>query len=205
MDHISRILLLAQVLQIIAGSEISLVAQNGPLYFYTVGFPQDYHSDTNETWRIRAFTDEYVVNAQVIATNIEGSLPTCQWDNATFFDGDSIYSTRLGYFCGYERPWYTSSGQYMTVRFVSDSSIQRMGFKVKYWCNPKTGFGISSLVLSETEFKKTGAILGMITIFGLFAALAVTCYNKIGPRSAWVHRTLLSNKMKCNKVGVAPM
>ena len=48
------------------------------------------------------------------------------------FSGYDDLSTRLGKFCGDHSESFWSSGIYMYVRFVSDSSTQYRGFRLAY-------------------------------------------------------------------------
>lgn len=54
------------------------------------------------------------------------------------YDGDSIHYPLIGTFCGNSIPAYVvSAGNFLTVRFVSDGSIERAGFNATYRSVPR--------------------------------------------------------------------
>lgn len=53
------------------------------------------------------------------------------------FDGDNINFPLVGTFCGDFIPsYFVSSGNLLTIHFVTDSSVQRQGFNATYRAVP---------------------------------------------------------------------
>ena len=62
------------------------------------------------------------------------------------YDGDSLREPLLGKFCGNTKPrTITSSSDMLFVRFITDSSIERLGFSANY------STGINSLILQSKK------------------------------------------------------
>ncbi|XP_068094350.1 cubilin [Hyperolius riggenbachi] len=58
---------------------------------------------------------------------------TCRYDFLQIYDGSSRNSSLQGIYCGSDRPAnFTSTGNFLTVWFFSDSSVEREGFNVTY-------------------------------------------------------------------------
>ena len=57
----------------------------------------------------------------------------CQYDFVQLRDGGTSNSPLLGQHCGTTRPnSHRTTGHVLYVRFRSDSSVQRVGFKLRY-------------------------------------------------------------------------
>lgn len=53
------------------------------------------------------------------------------------YDGDNINFPLVGRFCGNSIPaYFVSSGNFLTIHFVTDSSVQRQGFNATYRAVP---------------------------------------------------------------------
>lgn len=53
------------------------------------------------------------------------------------FDGDNIHFPLVGTFCGTSMPsYFISTGNILTVHFITDSSVQRRGFNASYSAVP---------------------------------------------------------------------
>lgn len=53
------------------------------------------------------------------------------------FDGDNVHFPLVGTFCGTSIPsYFVSSGNLLTIHFVTDSSVQRQGFNASYSAVP---------------------------------------------------------------------
>ncbi|KAM3593822.1 uncharacterized protein V6R79_022582 [Siganus canaliculatus] len=62
---------------------------------------------------------------------------TCRYDYIKVFDGDNVNFPLVGTFCGRSIPsYFVSSGNLLTIHFVTDSSVQRRGFNATYRAVP---------------------------------------------------------------------
>ncbi|XP_071491254.1 uncharacterized protein [Diadema antillarum] len=94
-------------------------------------FPSKYPSDIGCEWTLIA-EDTGHVTLTFEAFELEES-PGCYYDYVEVYDGDSQREPLLGKFCGTTKPRIiTSSSQAPFVRFVTDSSIERLGFSANY-------------------------------------------------------------------------
>uniref|UniRef100_A0A669DQK6 Cubilin n=1 Tax=Oreochromis niloticus TaxID=8128 RepID=A0A669DQK6_ORENI len=58
---------------------------------------------------------------------------TCRYDYVRVYDGDNMNFPLVGTFCGTSVPAsFISSGNFLTVHFVTDGSVQRRGFNATY-------------------------------------------------------------------------
>ncbi|KAM7390891.1 hypothetical protein PAMA_008881 [Pampus argenteus] len=65
------------------------------------------------------------------------SSSTCYYDYVKVYDGDNINFPLVGTFCGNSIPaYFLSSGNFLTVHFVTDGSIERQGFNATYKAVP---------------------------------------------------------------------
>lgn len=65
------------------------------------------------------------------------SSSTCRYDYVKVYDGDNTNFPLVGTFCGNSIPTYfVSSGNFLTIHFVTDSSVQRQGFNATYRAVP---------------------------------------------------------------------
>lgn len=76
------------------------------------------------------------VNLSFSSFDLESSS-TCRYDSVKIYDGDSIHWPLVGTFCGSSVPsFFVSSGNFLTVVFKTDSSVQRAGFNATYMSVP---------------------------------------------------------------------
>ena len=85
------------------------------------------------------------------------SFKTCDWPYShvcmflmyhmylyQVYDGDNINFPLVGTFCGNSIPsYFISSGNMLTIQFVSDSSVQRRGFNATYRSMPSKTSSVS--------------------------------------------------------------
>ncbi|XP_068604308.1 cubilin [Brachionichthys hirsutus] len=65
------------------------------------------------------------------------SHPACRYDYVKVYDGDNLHFPLVGTFCGNFIPsYFVSSGNMLTVHFVTDSSVQRRGFNATFRTTP---------------------------------------------------------------------
>ncbi|BHF63149.1 Bone morphoproteintic protein 1 [Sparganum proliferum] len=99
--------------------------------FTSPGYPDIYPPKRECTWRI-----EVPVGFAVLLTfysfDLEGKQ-NCQFDYLDIFDGSSALHPRLDELCGVELPKpIRSTGNTMTVRFVTDAGVQKQGFAARF-------------------------------------------------------------------------
>ncbi|KAJ8389047.1 hypothetical protein AAFF_G00124440 [Aldrovandia affinis] len=92
-----------------------------------------YESRLDCLWTISAPINK-VLNLTFTSFQLEGSSgATCRYDYVKIFDGDSLSFPLAGTFCGSVVPApFISAGNFLTVRFVTDSSVSLRGFNATY-------------------------------------------------------------------------
>lgn len=111
----------------ICGGEIQ--KENGQLT--SPNYPDDYKSNKECVWKITVDTD-YSVALKFHSFEIE-SHDDCVYDYLEIRDGPDPTSKELGRFCGYKIPEdVKSSGNTLYVKFVSDGSVQKLGFAASF-------------------------------------------------------------------------
>ncbi|XP_071091816.1 cubilin-like [Haliotis cracherodii] len=128
-------------------------------------YPSDYPNNADCSWTINTEDPDYVVNVDVIASDIEYS-PSCSYDYYELFDGSDDTSTSLGRYCGSSLPTTHSSGQYMFIKFHSDNSNTGTGFKISYQAEDRDDF-------SDLDSPNIAAIVG--GSIGGFAFIIIIC------------------------------
>lgn len=96
------------------------------------GYPNSYSNNRDCVWVIEAPQDT-IIRFKVTDLDIERS-PKCAYDFVSIYDGSDINAKQLGVYCG-DTPAsgvFRTSGNRLTVRFKSDSSGTRKGFKIRY-------------------------------------------------------------------------
>ncbi|CAI9720654.1 Hypothetical predicted protein [Octopus vulgaris] len=111
------------------------------------GFPRQYGNRNNCTWVIRALYRNNV-RLEFSHFDIEPGL-NCKYDYLEVRNGDQANSPLLGKFCGRTLPSrLTSSNSALRLRFVTDSSVVKLGFRVEYF---QTGCG-GNYVIQDGSF-----------------------------------------------------
>ena len=104
-------------------------SQNGSIY--SPGYPNNYDSNKNCNWLIRAPFGQKVL-IYFTTFDLEDSSQ-CNYDSVSMFDGSSAYSSLLSRSCGSSLPSPVySSGRYMFMQFKSDESRSGKGFVAYY-------------------------------------------------------------------------
>jgi len=106
--------------------------------FYSPGWPNNYPNNADSRLTI------YAPGAESIVLTIEefdieaGSGSTCNYDYVCFHNGNSISSPKINNtnYCNTNGNPVTisSTGEYITIRFVSDAYLQFSGFKILFNC-----------------------------------------------------------------------
>ncbi|KAK6108635.1 CUB domain family protein [Brugia pahangi] len=95
------------------------------------GFPLPYHHNLDCVWNISA-PEKRVISIKHTHLDLEESSD-CLFDFVEFFDGSQISNaTSMGKFCGAVVPsnQLSTTGRFLVVRFYSDRSANRGGFRI---------------------------------------------------------------------------
>jgi predicted small metal-binding protein len=141
-----RLLVVATITILVLSSTVSsqtfcyngtLPATGNPTYLMSPNYPNNYTSNTNCQWTIRAASSSEVVVLEVLTFELENSM-SCIYDYVAVYDGYSPSFPLLKKLCGTTSSLrITSTGSYLTVVFHSDQSVESMGFKFQYTSQPK--------------------------------------------------------------------
>ncbi|XP_069007315.1 cubilin [Embiotoca jacksoni] len=86
-------------------------------------------------WTIEAPVNK-VINLTFSSFELETSS-TCRYDYIKMYDGDNTNVPLVGTFCGNSIPaYFVSSGNFLSVHFVTDGTAQRRGFNATYRAVP---------------------------------------------------------------------
>ncbi|XP_013879229.1 cubilin [Austrofundulus limnaeus] len=76
------------------------------------------------------------INLTFISFDLENSF-NCYYDYVKVYDGDNVNFPVVGTFCGLTIPaYFLSSGNFLTIHFVTDSSVEKRGFNATYRAVP---------------------------------------------------------------------
>ncbi|XP_043375310.1 LOW QUALITY PROTEIN: deleted in malignant brain tumors 1 protein [Dermochelys coriacea] len=101
--------------------------------FQSPFYPGNYPNNADCVWEIEAVSN-YLITLSFRDISTEGG--SCQYDYIEIYDGPLYTSPLLGKICYNSYFTYTSSSNLMTVRFHSDSSITKKGFRADYYTIP---------------------------------------------------------------------
>ncbi|CAM4702792.1 unnamed protein product [Lepidochelys kempii] len=101
--------------------------------FQSPFYPENYPNNADCVWEIEAVSN-YRVTLSFRDIVTEGGR--CQYDYIEIYDGPLDTSPLLGKICSGSYLTYTSSSNLMTVRFHSDSSVTKKGFRADYYTIP---------------------------------------------------------------------
>ncbi|NP_001072.2 cubilin precursor [Homo sapiens] len=103
---------------------------DAPVFLFSPGWPDSYSNRVDCTWLIQA--PDSTVELNILSLDIE-SHRTCAYDSLVIRDGDNNLAQQLAVLCGREIPGpIRSTGEYMFIRFTSDSSVTRAGFNASF-------------------------------------------------------------------------
>ena len=99
----------------------------------TTGYPNvSYASNSNCTWIIELPEQYKSVELKMDGMSIEDS-PNCTKDHLTILNGKDGNSLPMASYCGKELPAVMqSSTGVVTVKFVSDDTVNKVGFSLQY-------------------------------------------------------------------------
>ena len=99
--------------------------------FGSPGYPSIYPANSICSWTIRA-PSYHKITLDFADFHLQGGS-SCRHDSLDIYDGASIRDAKLGRFCGQNKPMLlTSSGNYFYLRFKSDGTTEKRGFRATY-------------------------------------------------------------------------
>jgi len=104
-------------------------------------FPLDYHNNMECKWGVKiedkldfpsgGYVIKVIFNDFELQAGQDSSVPSCLYDNLTFYDGYSESYPLLGSYCGTVHPEVIySTGTYVYITFRTDSTITSRGFRI---------------------------------------------------------------------------
>uniref|UniRef100_A0A8D0STJ1 Scavenger receptor cysteine-rich domain-containing protein DMBT1 n=1 Tax=Sus scrofa TaxID=9823 RepID=A0A8D0STJ1_PIG len=102
---------------------------NSPFY------PGNYPNNANCVWDIEV-QNNYQVTVVFRDVQLESG---CNFDYIEVFDGPYRSSPLLARVCNGASGSFTSSSNFMSIRFISDVSVTRAGFRANYYSSPSPG------------------------------------------------------------------
>ncbi|XP_048417522.2 cubilin isoform X2 [Stegostoma tigrinum] len=101
-----------------------------------INFDGKYENNLDCVWRIVVPLNK-IINMTFTVFVLEGpSEGICKSDYVNIYDGEDINSPLVGPYCGSELPpSFVSSSNFLTVRFISGSSVELAGFNATYVAN----------------------------------------------------------------------
>ncbi|KAK4882987.1 hypothetical protein RN001_006306 [Aquatica leii] len=94
-------------------------------------YPEDYQPNKECIWRITV-PDDYQVALKFQSFEVENH-DNCVYDYVEVRDGLTMDSPLIGVFCGYKTPPdIRSTSNYLSIKFVSDGSVQKAGFSATF-------------------------------------------------------------------------
>ncbi|XP_039093884.1 deleted in malignant brain tumors 1 protein-like, partial [Hyaena hyaena] len=101
-------------------------------HFSSPFYPGNYPNNARCLWDIEV-QNNYHVTVVFRDVQLESG---CNYDYIEVFDGPYHSSPLIARVCDGARGSFTSSSNFMSIRFVSDGSITRRGFQVNYYSSP---------------------------------------------------------------------
>ncbi|XP_063159632.1 cubilin [Candoia aspera] len=106
---------------------------------YNFGSPDSdkdgkYDKDVECVWVLAAPISK-LINLTFDTFELEAvtSFQNCRYDYVKLYDGSNEDATLVGTFCGSSRPpYFLSTDNFLTVKFVTDTSVERAGFSATY-------------------------------------------------------------------------
>ncbi|XP_072875635.1 scavenger receptor cysteine-rich domain-containing protein DMBT1 [Chlorocebus sabaeus] len=95
-------------------------------------YPRNYPNNAKCVWDIEV-RNNHRVTVVFRDVQLEGG---CNYDYVEVFDGPYHSSRLIARVCDGARGSFTSSSNFMSIRFVSDHSITRKGFRAEYYSSP---------------------------------------------------------------------
>ncbi|XP_019640486.1 PREDICTED: CUB and sushi domain-containing protein 1-like [Branchiostoma belcheri] len=113
----------------VQGENLALTDSVTEGYIMSPNYPDNYPSNADCSWTITAPS---AIQLDFVTFDVE-LQQSCRYDYVRVLDGRGSASPTLGKFCGATLPpTVRTVGNVMTVKFRSDGSTQRTGFRAKY-------------------------------------------------------------------------
>jgi len=104
-------------------------------------YPLDYHNNSECKWGVQiedkldfpfgGYVIKVIFNDFKLQAGQDSSVPSCPYDNLTFYDGYSESYPLLGSYCGTVHPEVIySNASYLYIKFRTDSTITSRGFRI---------------------------------------------------------------------------
>ncbi|KAI4557774.1 hypothetical protein MJG53_018527 [Ovis ammon polii x Ovis aries] len=98
-------------------------------------YPRNYPNNAKCVWDIEV-QNNYRVTVTFRDVQLEGG---CNYDYIEVYDGPHHSSQLLARVCDGARDSFTSSSNFISIRFISDTSITKRGFSAEYFSIPSNG------------------------------------------------------------------
>ncbi|XP_068817611.1 deleted in malignant brain tumors 1 protein [Capricornis sumatraensis] len=98
-------------------------------------YPRNYPNNAKCVWDIEV-QNNYRVTVTFRDVQLEGG---CNYDYIEVYDGPHHSSQLLARVCDGARDSFTSSSNFISIRFVSDTSVTKRGFSAEYFSIPSNG------------------------------------------------------------------
>ncbi|NP_445784.3 cubilin precursor [Rattus norvegicus] len=107
-----------------------MVTGDTPVHIFSPGWPREYANGADCIWII--YAPDSTVELNILSLDIEPQQ-SCNYDKLIVKDGDSDLSPELAVLCGVSPPGpIRSTGEYMYIRFTSDTSVAGTGFNASF-------------------------------------------------------------------------
>ncbi|XP_070288127.1 scavenger receptor cysteine-rich domain-containing protein DMBT1 isoform X2 [Myotis yumanensis] len=100
--------------------------------FSSPSYPGSYPNNARCVWDIEVQNNHRVT---VVFRDVQLES-NCNYDYIQVFDGPALSSPLIARVCHGSRDSFTSSSNFMSIRFVSDGSVTRSGFQADYYSRP---------------------------------------------------------------------
>ncbi|XP_067664569.1 bone morphogenetic protein 1-like [Haliotis asinina] len=177
MDCLWITFFLSAVFQVCRGGSTYLTVNRTPRYFTSPGYPSNYGRYEDESWHLTTNESNHVIKLAVEDADLEYSS-TCAYDYVIVYDGPTSASSVLLRFCGTSEPTLTSSSEHLHIQLKTDGSLNRRGFKIRYWSSVK--------MVSPATFRSlpllitAGVVIGVAFVFGFILLWYHCCSKKHG-------------------------
>uniref|UniRef100_A0A8C2P986 Scavenger receptor cysteine-rich domain-containing protein DMBT1 n=1 Tax=Capra hircus TaxID=9925 RepID=A0A8C2P986_CAPHI len=98
-------------------------------------YPRNYPNNAKCVWDIEV-QNNYRVTVTFRDVQLEGG---CNYDYIEVYDGPHHSSQLLARVCDGARDSFTSSSNFISIRFISDTSVTKRGFSAEYFSIPSNG------------------------------------------------------------------
>ncbi|XP_067663244.1 CUB domain-containing protein 2-like [Haliotis asinina] len=137
-------------------------------YISSPNFPQVYPDNADCEWTISTSIEGYVIHVEPVSFSTE-----CPFDYVQLYDVTS-YESSIGRWCGRHGPKTQTTGRKMKVKFHSDGSTSRSGFKLSFTAKEPTNGSAASKNIGAI----IGGVFGGITVVGIATCCCCGLFRK---------------------------